>query len=197
MCGHLRTLEGGRSREAVADHLIGLAEEDPNLVVGLDFAFSMPAWFVRGHGAASAPEFWEVVEREGPGWLASCPAPFYGHKGTKMPQADIERHRRTEKQSGAAKSVFQIAGSGQVGPGSIRGMPILRRLRDAGFCIWPFDSAELRRPLVVEIYPRLLTREVVKSNPDARRRHELVELGAGDVDRLGRIWHPTGRMRNA
>jgi len=39
-------------------------------------------------------------------------------------------------------------------------------LSDADFSIWPFDPVRL--PAVVEIYPRLLTGEVVKSRPEAR-----------------------------
>src|SRR5947207_2673911 len=58
------------------------------------------------------------------------------------------------------KSVFQIGGAGAVGTGSIRGMSLLKRLSDAGFAVWPFDSAQF--PLVVEIYPRLLTGSVKK-----------------------------------
>lgn len=67
------------------------------------------------------------------------------------------------------KSVFQIGGAGAVGTGSIRGMPHLADLRGAGFSVWPFH--EVRAPVVVEIYPRLLTGEVVKSSFDARWEH--------------------------
>ena len=37
------------------------------------------------------------------------------------------------------KSIFQLAGPGAVGPGSLRGMPLLTTLRDRGFAVWPFD----------------------------------------------------------
>lgn len=53
-----------------------------------------------------------------------------------------------------------------MGTGSIRGMPMLARLHQAGFHIWPFQPAEL--PLVLEIYPRLFTGSVVKSSAAAR-----------------------------
>ena len=79
--------------------------------------------------------------------------------------------RRTEQVASqrkgvSPKSVFQFVGAGQVGPGSIRGMPHLATLRDKGFSIWPFHEA--RTPLVIEIYPRLLTGPVRKSDPEAR-----------------------------
>lgn len=48
-------------------------------------------------------------------------------------------------------------------------MPILSRLSDAGFHIWPFDDPAL--PLIVEIYPRLLTGPVRKSKASARAGH--------------------------
>ena len=45
-------------------------------------------------------------------------------------------------------------------------MPHLARLRAEGFSIWPFDEAGT--PLVIEIYPRLLTGPVKKSRAAAR-----------------------------
>jgi hypothetical protein len=45
-------------------------------------------------------------------------------------------------------------------------MPILRRLRNQGFAVWPFDPLKL--PAVIEIYPRALTQSVNKSSHTAR-----------------------------
>jgi hypothetical protein len=73
-----------------------------------------------------------------------------------------------------AKSPFQIGGSGSVGTGSLRAMPYLLRLREAGFRVWPYDDAALGakpRPLLVEMYTRLLTGAVKKSNPVARKEY--------------------------
>jgi len=56
-----------------------------------------------------------------------------------------------------------------VGTGSIRGMPILKTLREAGFSIWPFDPPGW--PKVVEIYPRALTGPVNKSSRDERKKY--------------------------
>jgi hypothetical protein len=71
------------------------------------------------------------------------------------------------------KSPFQIGGSGSVGTGSLRAMPHLLELRAAGFRVWPFEAAALGanqpRPLLVEMYTRLLTGAVKKSNPAARK----------------------------
>jgi Protein of unknown function (DUF429) len=78
-----------------------------------------------------------------------------------------------------AKSPFQIGGSGSVGTGSLRAMPVLKRLREAGFAVWPFESARIEaekpRPLLVEMYTRLLTGPVAKSNAVARRAYLLAK----------------------
>jgi hypothetical protein len=84
------------------------------------------------------------------------------------------------------KSPFQIGGSGSVGTGSLRVMPSLLRLHEAGFRVWPFESAKLAsakpQPLLVEMYTRLLTGAVKKSNAEARKRH----LAARKYEGLGR-----------
>ena len=75
------------------------------------------------------------------------------------------------------KSPFQIGGSGSVGTGSLRAMPTLARLHEAGWRVWPFESAALSaeepqpRPLLTEMYTRLMTGAVAKSNALARKRY--------------------------
>ncbi len=72
------------------------------------------------------------------------------------------------------KSPFQIGGSGSVGTGSLRAMEWLERLHAGGFRVWPFEAAALgeqAQPLLVEMYTRLLTGPVKKSNPDARKEY--------------------------
>lgn len=169
----LESLESGRSREEVVEHLISAAADEPDLVVGLDFAFSMPGWFVKAQGATDGPAFWEAVAAKGEGWLRRCEPPFFGAAGTKRP-SDVELLRRTDREvprvaGRGPSSTFQLTGASQVGRGSIRGMQLLGRLRSAGFRIWPFDAPAPAFPLVVEIYPRLLTGPAVKSDFHARR----------------------------
>lgn len=174
-CGRLVTLRNGRSREEVAEDLISLAQQDPNLVVGLDFAFSFPQWFLTSNGCASATDFWIFVAENGERWLNGCRDPFWGRPGRGKPS--LEAHfRLTEKEcpscSGITpKSCFQINGAGAVGTGSIRGMPILRSLQVGGYRIWPFD--DVGYPLVVEIYPRLLTGPVKKNSKSDREIYLL------------------------
>ncbi|QNI37328.1 hypothetical protein [Edaphobacter albus] len=73
------------------------------------------------------------------------------------------------------KSPFQIGGSGSVGTGSLRAMPFLLRMWQSGFRVWPFESARLEgvkpQPLVVEMYTRLMTGAVAKSNETARKNY--------------------------
>ena len=81
------------------------------------------------------------------------------------------------------KSPFQIGGSGSVGTGSLRAMSMLERLHEQGFRVWPLEDAALDgedpRPLLVEMYTRLMTGAVAKSNEDARRKY-LAEKRSSD-----------------
>ena len=160
--GDLVALDGPLRRPQVTHLLIQWAAEGRELRVGIDFAFSMPAWFVRQEGCADAPAFWKVVAAKGEHWLAQCPPPFWGKPAKR--RDDSPQYRRTDQDAeGSAKSVFQIGGAGAVGTGSIRGMPELIKLRAAGLAIWPFDP--LGQTTVVEIYPRVLTGPGPKSQP--------------------------------
>ena len=168
--GALVRLENGRTREEVAAHLIEEAARDPRFVVGFDFAFSFPAWFLAERHLPDAPALWALATHEAEGWLRDCAPPFWGRPGKGKP-AGIEQFRHVDRAVPriggiVPKPVFQIGGAGAVGTGSLRGMPILHRLRAAGFAVWPFDPPGW--PRVVEIYPRVLTGAVTKSSATAR-----------------------------
>ena len=90
------------------------------------------------------------------------------------PKLLLEDPARAAKVLGITpKSPFQIGGSGSVGTGSLRAMPHLLELRAAGFRVWPYEAAALDakrpQPLLVEMYTRLLTGAVKKSNAAARK----------------------------
>jgi hypothetical protein len=174
--GELVALYNGRSRQEVVDELIALRSRTPGgLVVGLDFSFSFPAWFVRQQSCATVDELWETVEQKGEGWLAECASPFWGRPGRRRPELpERQAHLRRAEASIAVgaispKSTFQIGGAGAVGTGSVRGMPHLRRLRAAGFSIWPFDPPS--PSVILEVYPRLLTGPVRKNRREERARY--------------------------
>jgi hypothetical protein len=178
--GRLIRLESGRDRSELAHHL--LESPSQGLVVGIDFAFGFPAWFTTALGLLTAPELWAYADVHGEAWLSTCEPPFWGRPGARRPPPGQPDLRRTDacvpRTAGVApKSIFQIGGAGAVGTGSIRGMPLLHRLHTAGAAIWPFTSGG--RPILVEIYPRLLTGPVHKSNASARGQliaHRFPEL---------------------
>jgi hypothetical protein len=193
--GRLVRLEGGRDREQLVAHLLEEAERDPELVVGLDFAFSLPEWFLRARGIDDVSNAWDLVSREAEAWLRDPQPPFWR---TRKPPGN--GFRRTELECGGRpKSVFQLVGAGQVGTSSLRGIPFLPRLRKR-FAIWPFDAPRL--PLLVEIYPRLyLAGHEEYPNEHARDAAAsalAMSRWQGDWRRLprdpayaleGRIWH--------
>ncbi|MFO7861518.1 MAG: DUF429 domain-containing protein [Desulfosalsimonas sp.] len=168
--GSLTRLEPMRSREEAINEVIGHLCSRKKTVAGLDFGFSLPAWFFRQNALSNVSELWALAERHGEKWLSQCCRPFWGRPGKTKPP--LEAHfRRTEEQCRrtlgvSPKSVFQIGGAGAVGTGSIRGMPFLRRIREQGVGVWPFDTCGL--PLVVEIYPRIMTGPVVKRSGQSR-----------------------------
>ena len=80
------TLEGGRTREELVAWLVEMAAETPRMVVGFDFTFSYPAWFLGELGIGSAPEFWQLVaEGQGEKWLhRDCEdGRFWGRPGSR------------------------------------------------------------------------------------------------------------------
>ena len=162
-----------RDRAEIGDYLVRAAHDTPEMVVGLDFAFSFPSWFVETQ-ASSIHELWAKAAQDGERWLTECKRPFWGRKNvTRCDLGQKSHFRRTEEQSQSIggirpKSVFQINGGGAVGTGSIRGMAILHRL-SAQFSIWPFDATSW--PKIIEIWPRALTDKIRKSNRDERKNY--------------------------
>jgi hypothetical protein len=178
----LNGLEAGRSREETVELLIAEANRNPDLIVGLDFAFSLPEWYLRDQGLTpralwarlAAEELTPRMRSLGLArWMNSPEPPFWTTAQAHALLAADQKFRRTEIDARAAssqpKSVFQLVGVGQVGRSSLYGMQALHRLAAAGFGIWPFHEAE--PPLLIEIYPRLLTGPVIKSRQTERERY--------------------------
>ncbi len=167
-----------RTREETAEYLIAAANRNPHLIVGLDFAFSYPAWFVGEQGCKSAEAFWQLLANgKGEEWLSECRAPFWGRAGRRCPNdhraPDWKGFRQTDRRLNISgiqpKSPFQIGGAGAVGTGSLRGIPILHQLQGAGFSIWPFTAPGLA--VALEIYPRVFTGKGNKSSLSFRSTH--------------------------
>jgi alkylated DNA nucleotide flippase Atl1 len=182
MAGELVRLEGGRTRAEIVDLLIAERDREPSLIVGLDFAFSLPAWFLLERGL-TARALWAALDEDAltptmrrvglASWMNRPEPPFWTTSEAHALLAPEQRFRRTETDVRAPgfqpKSVFQLVGAGQVGRGSLYGMQALHRLAAAGFGIWPFDTAP--PPVVVEIFPRLLTGAVRKNSQSERTRY--------------------------
>jgi hypothetical protein len=167
-------VEGGRlvTSEAVSkrEHAVDLVCDCGGpAIAGFDFSFGFPAWFAREHGCTTIADVWSLATRDGEQWLSSPPVPPFWRDRCGVP---VERRfRRCEDALRPAKSIFQLVGNGQVGAGSVRGMPHLARLRAAGFAIWPFDGATDRT--VMEIYPSLMRKVAPRHDRDEfRNEHE-------------------------
>jgi hypothetical protein len=164
----------GKNPSEILDYLVRSCGEHRNTVVGIDFAFSFPGWFIADQGCRTAEEMWNRVEGDGERWLKECRNPFWGRPGKKNPRRpENEQFRKTDRdflvKGIRPKSVFQIGGAGAVGTGSICGMRLLRQLSCECFSIWPFQPNGW--PRVIEIWPRVLTGEVHKSDPNARKEY--------------------------
>ena len=183
--GELIRLETNRNRDEIVSWLIAEMERGEPLVAGLDFGFSLPAWYLDQCGWQSAPELWEqLAHGHAEALLQACEPPFWGRAGRARPDGD-DQYRRTERDVAATygvwpKSVFQIGGAGAVGTGSLRGMCSLRRLREAGMSIWPFDASG--HATALEIYPRLMTGPVRKSRADERASYVEKHMALQSAD---------------
>lgn len=172
--GRLLALVNGRTREEVGDHLVGLAERaGGRLIVGLDFSFSVPAWWLDRHRLAAADDLWAAAAAHGEAWLADGEWPLWGRAPRwRRPEGIPDPWRRTEHAARALglrpASTFQVGGAGAVGTGSVRGWPVLARLRAAGFAVWPVHAVGHDQPVAVEVFPRLHAGPVVKSRAWAR-----------------------------
>ena len=152
-------LETGRGRPATTARLVELAVEEPETVIGLDFSFSAPSWFLDAHRMRAAAELWRWAAAglaRDPGFVRALGPPFWGPGIRPRPRADGPALRRTEEVLGRPgarpSSFFRLSGPGSVGAQSLTGMPELMSLCDVGVSIWPFDPPRL--PVAVEVFPR-------------------------------------------
>ena len=189
--GRLIRLENRRTRDEVVAVLVEEIESGGSVVIGLDFAFSFPEWYLQWRNRQNVRTLWDLAAEKGDQWLAGDTCPFWGRPGRyqKRPAnltVDL-RFRQTDEDHGG-KSVFQVYGAGAVGTGTIRGLPALARLQDAGATIWPFDAPNAGRPNVIEIYPRVFYGRGVKNNRTDEGRESRMAYLEGEYARLERHW---------
>jgi hypothetical protein len=157
------------SRNEVAKWICNVVQAKRALI-GLDFAFGFPPvqQFLKGTILD-----WSYVEK-----LCAADGNFYGgtfFRAASAPHSSLVNSpwlprmhysashlRATERAAGHTKgatpqSVFNAIGSAQVGPSSISGMRVLFHLQKecgSAISIWPFQSVDAAKSVIVEIFPR-------------------------------------------
>ncbi len=71
------TLECGYTHEEVCALLLAAGAQTHDLVVGLDFAFSFPAWWLLEQSCADACALWQLAAKDGERWLREGREPFW------------------------------------------------------------------------------------------------------------------------
>lgn len=164
------------TRSAVHDWLVAELARHQRLLIGFDFAFTLP-------GTRDAPALWAEID-------ACCAndADFLGlhyldgdarfwQCGTR-PAGWIEAHRATEIACreagyGSPETPLKLIGAKQVGKGALAGMRVLHRLtrgQRERLAVWPFDAhwTKPTHSVCVEIYPRLFIRHAGLGNAKLR-----------------------------
>ncbi len=175
--GNIVDLIDGFTRDEIIVELMGVIEGREAIAFGLDFAFSFPQWYLECRELPAVRDLWKLAGNHGEQWLAGSTWPFWGrttgiYRTLPKNLSDQLQFRQTEREHIGynPQSVFKLVREGHVGTGTIRGLPLLIRLRDAGAPIWPFDAPRSDIPTVVEIYPRLFYGDkVTNKDSDASR----------------------------
>lgn len=184
---------GRWSRQAVLDWLLGRADEQANLLVGVDFSAALPfvdagAYFPgRADSPPDARALWRQVDEHCANDPHLAATSFVNHAdfvpyfrigattGERFASADRNgRLRRVERHaaSGNPASCFNLVGAKQVGKSSLTGMRLLHRL-GGRVAVWPFDPVPDRGPLLVEIYTSIAA--IAAGRPRAAAKMRSVE----------------------
>lgn len=187
--GRLIQLRNGQNRRDVVDYLLRTIRGGGPLVIGLDFAFSFPRWYLEEHHLENVQALWTRAADQGERWLKGQTWPFWGLPGpfNNHPEdltEDLELRETDWVNDG--EPVFHVHGGANVGTGTIRGLPHLTEMRCAGATIWPFDAPVPGSPNVIEIYPRVfyghgVTKKRDENGRNSRRRY--LERNYPDLER--------------
>lgn len=171
---------GGWSRQGLLEWLAKLADQQADIVIGLDLSLGFPfidrqAFFPEWRDSPpDARALWALVEQ-----LCSTDPHLAAASFLTHPQArrhfrhakgevgdlfegglgrlrEVERHQRATKQANSW-SCFNLVGAGQVGKSSLTGMRMLHRL-GGRIPVWPFDPIPESGPLIIEIYTSMAAR---------------------------------------
>lgn len=192
--GAIVDLTNGHTRDKIIDMLVDKIRKREAAAIGLDFAFSFPQWYLECRELPTVRELWKLARTNGEKWLVGDTWPFWGERSPYQPLpgnlCHLLQFRQTDRDhlDARPKSVFQISGVGHVGTGTIRGLPALACLQEAGAVIWPFDAAEQGTPIVVEIYPRLFYGNDVTKSQSQRSLNSRRDFLEGNYNHLEQCW---------
>ena len=93
---NLARLRNGFTRDEVVACLIQETIPRGAVVIGFDFAFSFPQWYLLHRKLCGVHELWDLAEREGEEWLSGLRWPFWGRPGPY------------QKRPGNLKDLFQF-----------------------------------------------------------------------------------------
>jgi hypothetical protein len=168
------------SREDVRDWLLGHADEESDILIGMDLSFGFPfidkaSYFPEwADSPADARGLWAMVDalcgddpHLGASTFLTHPEGRRHFRHAKGDVGDlfeggigrlrvVEDHQRTTKQANSW-SCFNLVGAGQVGKSSLTGMRLLHRLAGR-IPIWPFDPVPETGPMLIEIYTSMAAR---------------------------------------
>ncbi len=163
-----------RSRSAVADYIVHLAEKNRRVFIGIDANFGYQKEIGQKHFGQNYTyqDHWKIVDQyssENENFYASG---FWDHKkfknnfwqyGKKPNWFDAEKLRRvTETQCiidgyGYPESPFKICYTKQVGKGGLAAQRMAYYLKEKlkdKIAIWPFEHGDNASVVMTEIYPR-------------------------------------------
>lgn len=168
------------SRQNVLDWLHILADDQSDILIGLDLSLGFPfadrcCYFPQwSDSPADAKSLWAFVDRlcaHDPHLSAtSFLSHAEGHRHFRHAKSDlgdlfegsvgrlriVESHQRTTKQANSW-SCFNLVGAGQVGKSSLTGMRTMHRL-GGRIPVWPFDPVPKSGPVIIEIYTSMAAR---------------------------------------
>lgn len=178
-------IEEGHDREAATAFIDALGDNSERALVGMDFGFGLPQWYMESEGYESALDVWaelagmETFYGRDTQWpRAFLGYPYWGPQIRRKPAIPHARgwYRGTERTVRETTgvlgySVFQLSGAGSVGSQSVRGVGRLLELRELGWAVWPFDPPDAHT--IVEVFPKayrsLVTGQELRSDPTAQR----------------------------
>ena len=199
---------GRWSRQAVADWILALAEQQQPTLIGFDFSFGLPhvdcGDYFPGldYSFGTAADFWDFVEEKTAGEPDFYAGPLvkepgleqYFHRPGFRGDCYEKRLRRCEQENltqgfGWSESCFHLIGPSQVGLASFSGMRMLRYLKrkNPEVAIWPWDPFNPHGVTVIEIYARVFRIMGGQGSLKIRDRQALnavlENLGSGPVGR--------------